>query len=471
MSDQGYGADEAEAKALEAHAKFKAAQEYEAYQQKYPAAQEANAASSAGQLFRPGAKKAGVQEANTLVLLSSLREAGAPNNATREVPVTIIREGMGNKRDRHVYTRAALQEAAPKFSGEKCYADHPSKFEEANRPERSIKEIVGYYRDTHYVEEAGVGKIKGVLKINQGKAYDWAWDMLLEAIDFAKKFPEKDYIGISINAQGSTHEEQGPDGAPANFVDMIEAIVSADLVTQAGAGGKIDGLKEAVALLESARGTGGTHMKKALEAVAAVLAEARKKMKEEDAADKKYGGALDQVMEELKKIVAAHGTKEEGEAAAVCPHCGKALMGEEEGGSAGAHAEPDGDESPAGKMGEEDEMKAAEKKYREGKLTPSEKMLFEAAVAAQAKASLIESKALMEKKISESGLPAKAVEDLRLTLIGKSAKEMDTLIAARKSLMEAVFENRGTGAGAGAGHEPASKLKESLAGAGVPLKK
>jgi hypothetical protein len=61
--------------------------------------------------------------------------------------VALIQEGLGNLRDGFYYTKQALESAVPAFEGKKAYADHPSRSEESDRPERSVRDIVGHYEN------------------------------------------------------------------------------------------------------------------------------------------------------------------------------------------------------------------------------------------------------------------------------------------------------------------------------------
>jgi len=82
---------------------------------------------------------------------------------------------------------------------------------------------------------------------------------MARAVENKQKFPEKEFIGLSINAGGDSEEKSiddvmamAPEGAKPKLqeakeqgidtvrvVSLITSVVSCDLVTAAGAGGKI----------------------------------------------------------------------------------------------------------------------------------------------------------------------------------------------------------------------------------------
>lgn len=176
--------------------------------------------------------------------------------------VVLLQEGMGNFADRFYYTRKALESALPVFEGKKIYANHPSMIEEQARPERDVRDILGHFEGLH-IEETDDGRSQLVanLTILQDQPFEWARALMRHSVDYAKKYPDKEFVGLSINASGDATEmplsslmetEQIPPSAVvklqkaqsegienARVVNVIESAVSCDLVTEAGAGGKI----------------------------------------------------------------------------------------------------------------------------------------------------------------------------------------------------------------------------------------
>ena len=175
--------------------------------------------------------------------------------------VVLIQEGMGNFNDRFYYSKEAIESAVPVFEGKKIYADHPSVMDEQVRPERSVRDILGHFENIRVsISEDGQAQLVGEVNILPSPQYQWARDLMLEAIDYSKKYPSQDLVGLSINASGDAQEVDidqvlatAPNGAKAKLLkakeDGIDSLrictvindaISCDLVTEAGAGGKIN---------------------------------------------------------------------------------------------------------------------------------------------------------------------------------------------------------------------------------------
>lgn len=157
-------------------------------------------------------------------------DAGQPDGATYTVPVTLIRAGW-SANNRH-YSRDVLAKAAPVFEGVKAYADHPGKEDEKNRPERSVKDIVGYYTD---VKVADDGALRANLHI-VGEAQKWLYPLVHETVAH-----NPNLIGLSINALGKTTMGER-DGRKGVIVEDIVKGNSTDIVTTPAAGGTFERL-------------------------------------------------------------------------------------------------------------------------------------------------------------------------------------------------------------------------------------
>ena len=83
------------------------------------------------------------QKLTTDVLL----EASSETSDRREVILTIIKSGWGNKTHNHYYPTSALREAADRqtFSGVKMFVDHLSETQRRmlNGLPRSVRDLVG----------------------------------------------------------------------------------------------------------------------------------------------------------------------------------------------------------------------------------------------------------------------------------------------------------------------------------------
>lgn len=207
--------------------------------------------------------------------------------------VALIQEGMGNLKDAFFYSKDAINSGIQAFEGRKCYADHPSMSEEQDRPERSVRDIIGHFESVQ-VEENDDGSLAlvGDLVMPPDPPFEWARALVRQAAEYNKKYPEQSFVGLSINASGDAQaipfEEfvksyQLPDGCKPKLmqarengmetvkvVSAIKDAVSCDLVTEPGAKGKI------LNVIESER---ENSMKKKMEKKApAIEAEEEKKM-------------------------------------------------------------------------------------------------------------------------------------------------------------------------------------------------
>ena len=145
--------------------------------------------------------------------------------------VLLIKAGTsGNARH---YPAAMLEASVPLFEGVKAYADHPSKEETRNRPERSIRDVVGWFEGVRWdSEEQG---IRGTFRITE--AADWLRQTLKSAWDAGKT----DLLGFSINALGRVGAKRSDN---STLIEAIEKVVSTDVVTSPGAGGRLLGVLE-----------------------------------------------------------------------------------------------------------------------------------------------------------------------------------------------------------------------------------
>ncbi len=211
--------------------------------------------------------------------------------------VVLLEEGLGNAGDNFYYTKDALKSAVTIFEGKKAFADHPDKVEEQIRPERSIRDVLGNFENLSYKEDdSGRGQLLGELVVLADKPYEWARGLLRHAVNFSEKYPDKEFVGLSINA-GGVAAEISIDEFLANYavpstalhkineaklngvetisvVSAIDEATSCDLVTEAGAGGKIKQFKESE----------GNNMKKFKERKKLALASLKAKLKEEGSA-------------------------------------------------------------------------------------------------------------------------------------------------------------------------------------------
>ncbi len=161
--------------------------------------------------------------------LLPLREATV-DAVAHEVELRIIRPGWSE--NGRYYGPDQVREAAPLFAGIKAYADHPSKTQDSDRPERSVRDIVGYYPKAWIAED---GSLRGVLRV-VGEAIGWLWPLIEETVSHGA-----DLVQASINALGEVAPGE-VEGRKGNIVKRIIKANSTDVVTQAAAGGQFERL-------------------------------------------------------------------------------------------------------------------------------------------------------------------------------------------------------------------------------------
>ena len=250
----------------------------------------------------------------------------APGNNIANARVVLIQEGLGNLGDGYFYTREALQQAAEAkiFEGKKMYADHPSKMEEAILPERSTRDIVGHYEDVAFEEAAdGSGMLTANLLLLRGDPYEWVHALVERAVDYSKKYTDQQFIGVSINASGEAQPMDAADflaqfeitdsakkkvedaiSEGLNEIKVVRSFsdaVSVDLVTEAGAKGKILELLEA---------------EKKIMTKAQKIKEAQAKKKSAEAKIKEAEAKIKAAGKDAKKLKEAEEAKKEAEAEA-----------------------------------------------------------------------------------------------------------------------------------------------------------
>ena len=158
--------------------------------------------------------------------------------------VTIIGEGLGNSKDKNYYSGEALKQGTQLFNGAKAYCDHPDAIQEKTLPERSMRDVVGWYSDCFTDTDPKNGKVRLRGKLHMFPDAKW----LSDKIDVILTDPSaKNLFGISINAIGKTRPAT-MQGEQVNYVEEFQRVDSADVVTEPAARGKFD------QMLESKRG-------------------------------------------------------------------------------------------------------------------------------------------------------------------------------------------------------------------------
>src|SRR5579875_3392942 len=159
-------------------------------------------------------------------IVADLREA-VVHEERRAVEVVCLRAGLS--KNGNYYAPAVVEAMAPLFDGARAFADHPAPGE---RPERSIRDIVGYYKSPR-VDDTGA--LRATLKVSRGA--DWLWSLIREAIEEG----QPDLIGLSIDAEARVTPGR-VEGREARVVEAITRLNSCDVVTRASAGGRVERL-------------------------------------------------------------------------------------------------------------------------------------------------------------------------------------------------------------------------------------
>lgn len=268
----------------------------------------------------------------------------------------MLEEGPGNPVDGHYYTDECIDATAASgvFEGSQAFGDHPTELEERNQPERSIYKLIGWWSDVHVEENDGKKQLIGTFNIETGN--EFALNKMREAKRYQEKYPDNpamQYVGFSIYA-GGVSELREIDGQEYKAVTQITQAGSTDMVTRAGARGRMVSLQEAMTLATTSERRAAPN-KKQLDAIASNLMEAlTKKLNASKLNESTIDKVVDAWVKESKMEVDdkhIHGLKK-----ALAKHVGGEIMGGK-GGDAGASDEEDeATHSPMIDEEEEDDM-------------------------------------------------------------------------------------------------------------------
>ncbi len=234
-----------------------------------------------------------------------LIEAKIKNSEKQAVEVILMTEGLGNRKDMNYYTSKCIQSAVPLFEGAQCYVNHPSQSEEIDRPERDVRDLVGYYTNVK-ANDDGTAMIADLI-LDKSQLGKDMFEKIKEAIAYKDKYPDKNYFAISINANGDTHKEE-KNGEEINVVDGIKSVESADLVTKPALQTKF------VKLLASLREAENQNKKKealqmkseALKALCDEVARCKKTAAESEADDVQQISDLAKSLDQIHKAISPH---------------------------------------------------------------------------------------------------------------------------------------------------------------------
>lgn len=169
----------------------------------------------------------------------TLSEAVVQSDGT--VLMDIIRPGLGGGRGRRLYEAKMLESHAGVFTGWKMYVDHLS--DQGRRAlgglPRSIRDLAGRVVESYWDPTVPPNPERGW---GQG-----AVRAKTKLVPYVRELVEHDpeLIEGSINGDATGIRRVMYDGAPAALVEGIKPKGSFDLVTEAGAGGRVVALLEA----------------------------------------------------------------------------------------------------------------------------------------------------------------------------------------------------------------------------------
>jgi hypothetical protein len=216
---------------------------------------------------QPGKAK---QESANFTVTGKFREVGQAGASPqgKRFRVTLLQEGLGNLKDCYFYTKDAIQSGPKVFEGRHFFINHPGAAEETDRPERDINDLSGYFENCA-AEPGDDGRLDlngDLVLITGAPQYDQYRALILESLAYVTRHPDQDLIGLSINANGDSAEmpldlfmqeyqvpascmdklQEALDQGVATIkpVTVIKSAVSCDMVTAAGAGGRINTLLE-----------------------------------------------------------------------------------------------------------------------------------------------------------------------------------------------------------------------------------
>ncbi len=159
-------------------------------------------------------------------------------NAGREVRVTVLRGGASL--NGFYYGEETLQAICNLIENAQAYVDHA---EMESSPVRSVRDIVGFYRDPQYVPpdaETPLGRVDATLHLLPPA--DWLWSLICESCEMGLP----DLIGLSIDIYGSwrpltststTSSSSAPNPEDLKEVFQVHSLNSCDIVTRPSAGG------------------------------------------------------------------------------------------------------------------------------------------------------------------------------------------------------------------------------------------
>lgn len=165
----------------------------------------------------------------TQIFIEALDLSEATINADNRVINGVVLIRAGKSANNRRYSESVLQNAASVFENSKAYANHPSRAEAKDRPERSIRDITGWYQNVRYES----GRLIADRYFTRTQAGQDAWAI---AEDVISQRAPANLAGLSINAVGTGKVVKEADGDVLE-VESITHAISVDDVSSPAAGG------------------------------------------------------------------------------------------------------------------------------------------------------------------------------------------------------------------------------------------
>jgi hypothetical protein len=441
---------------------------------------------SAAQVIQEGvATPQAAQPPKPVALRESLHFTGQLRESSVDLEkgtarVIVLRTGPGNAADKHYYTPECLEDAVERkvFEAAQNYVDHPTELEDKIIPERMVEKLGGWFCDVEMGKcenEQGITVpcIEATFVIEPGN--ELVLNKLRAAQQYAKQFDGKPYLGFSINASGVGAPAE-IDGQEFNRVDRITEVISVDLVTRAGAGGKLLQLKESARKAEAVKQGLKTNLVRSLKG-AIKEAGIGLSQEQDEALDKALGiedgGALDNLLDQVT-LGSAGGAPTEDETESREDGLDGAGDGDEQDDAAAGADDASGDGDGAGDDDEDgdddiDEMdesalkaalRAARKKEREAKKHEAEaKREAQRARRESQKAKIATQGVLREREMNRvlDKLKPPAAHRPRMIREMRQAEKLSEMESIAREYMEAFLG--GTGAVPGAKSESVATFK------------
>jgi hypothetical protein len=383
------------------------------------------------------------------------------------VPVVIISQGLGNLVDRNYYTEDAIKSGVAVYEGKKAYFDHPTPDQMEQQPGRSVLHTAGHYENCKaVVGPDGLWELRAefVPEVSNQEAYG----KIQHAIEYKKKYPDKNYIGISINGDGEgqelSYEEflkkykplasemekiSQVEGESINAITKLTDAVSADLVTEPGAKGRV--LLESAKKLKNKRRynmfiEAFTKIFRGLEKKDdKLIAEAAKDMLQAEGDDKKEGEAHES--ESLSKALLAckkESKKEDGESEEKyeARMMKQAMASMKKSEKKEAKKEDEDEKKEDGEKAEKKEAAKSEDKDEEKDKEKSEKKEAKKEDGDKDHADADQDKALIKKMMKDKEKMEKEMEDLKKENEGLKKESKKEAEESAKSKIQLIAKKR-----------------------------